>query len=234
MIGIDQEAEWVKRCNKKKFAKPTQFLKADANQLPFKEEQFDLVTCQTVLIHLQDPQKVLKEFYRVLKPGGMVLLAEPNNLGSSMVTSFPALVENIEERLQLVELDMRCIYGKKKLGEGSNLIGDLIPGFLKENNFSNIKVYQNDRPHPIIPPYLNKEEKSFIEDFVEYKGEEFWTWNKKDSKRYFLAGHGTEDNFEKYWTLAMQHIVKQKQEMKNLKYHTAGGLIFYLIAATKK
>ena len=47
-------------------------------QLPYRSEQFDLVICLDVLEHVADAPAVLREIYRVLRPGGMVLTTVPN------------------------------------------------------------------------------------------------------------------------------------------------------------
>ena len=44
---------------------------ADAEHLPFRDGSFDTVTCFAVLHHLYEPEKVLAEAARVLKPGGV-------------------------------------------------------------------------------------------------------------------------------------------------------------------
>ena len=45
--------------------------------IEFDADTFDLITCFGVLHHIPNVSKVVKEFYRVLKPGGYVLLREP-------------------------------------------------------------------------------------------------------------------------------------------------------------
>ena len=47
----------------------------DAHNLPFDPESFDLVMCQEVLEHLENPQLAINEMYRVLKFGGEVVLS---------------------------------------------------------------------------------------------------------------------------------------------------------------
>ena len=42
--------------------------------LPFKSESFDAVYCDSVFEHIDDPDKTCREFFRVLKPGGKVLI----------------------------------------------------------------------------------------------------------------------------------------------------------------
>lgn len=48
-----------------------------ADNLPFADEQFDLVTHFEVLEHIHDDQKVVSELYRVLQPNGRLLLSVP-------------------------------------------------------------------------------------------------------------------------------------------------------------
>ena len=44
---------------------------ADAHQIPFADESFDLITSFEVLEHLQEPWKAVAEISRLLKPGGL-------------------------------------------------------------------------------------------------------------------------------------------------------------------
>src|SRR6266403_1390938 len=56
-------------------------------ELPFADRAFDFVTCLEGLEHIENPQQAIREFARVLRPGGKVLVSIPNIL-------------NIEERLK--------------------------------------------------------------------------------------------------------------------------------------
>lgn len=55
--------------------------------LPFDNHSFDFVTCLEGLEHIENPQQAIREFARVLRPGGTVIVSIPNIL-------------NIEERLK--------------------------------------------------------------------------------------------------------------------------------------
>lgn len=46
----------------------------DAHQLPFREEVFDRVFALNVFEHLRDPRLAAREIFRVLKPGGIVMV----------------------------------------------------------------------------------------------------------------------------------------------------------------
>ncbi len=52
------------------------FKQADAENLPFDDEQFDLVMCRIAPHHFPDVQKFVSECSRVLKSGGMLLIQD--------------------------------------------------------------------------------------------------------------------------------------------------------------
>jgi ubiquinone/menaquinone biosynthesis C-methylase UbiE len=51
---------------------------ADAHDLPFPDEHFDLTVCSSTLEHVYDPGRALSEMIRVTKRGGTFLLVMPN------------------------------------------------------------------------------------------------------------------------------------------------------------
>jgi len=46
--------------------------RADAENLPFEVDTFDLLTCRLAFHHFPNPRQALDEFARVLKPGGVI------------------------------------------------------------------------------------------------------------------------------------------------------------------
>jgi SAM-dependent methyltransferase len=56
---------------------PLAKVKMDIHKIPFKENHFDAILCNHVLEHVKDDIEVMKEFCRVLKPGGWAILQVP-------------------------------------------------------------------------------------------------------------------------------------------------------------
>lgn len=61
----------------------------DLNRLlQFKDEKFNVVTCVEVLEHIENPRKLIREMYRVLKPGGILVASTPNNQSWRSILSY--------------------------------------------------------------------------------------------------------------------------------------------------
>ncbi len=56
------------------------FLQGSIYNLPFKDNELDVVICSEVLEHLEDYNKAIHEIHRVLKPGGYFLASVPSFL----------------------------------------------------------------------------------------------------------------------------------------------------------
>src|SRR5204863_270730 len=52
------------------------FRRADGHRLPFGDRRFDVVLAITVILHVEDPLRVVKEMTRVARPGGRVGLQD--------------------------------------------------------------------------------------------------------------------------------------------------------------
>lgn len=65
------------------------FRKVDLNSaLPFEDASFDYVTCVEGIEHLENPFASIREFSRVLKPGGSLIITTPNIMSIKSRTRF--------------------------------------------------------------------------------------------------------------------------------------------------
>ncbi|MBL0713804.1 MAG: class I SAM-dependent methyltransferase [Desulfosarcina sp.] len=74
LIGIDISLGMLRYAQRKKMT----VLRGDAAKLPFADNCFNGVLAKGVLHHIPDMAVVVEEIARVLKPGGIAVLAEPN------------------------------------------------------------------------------------------------------------------------------------------------------------
>lgn len=56
---------------------PRTMVKMDIMDIKYAENSFDAIYCSHVLEHVTDDKKALSEFYRILKPGGWVIILVP-------------------------------------------------------------------------------------------------------------------------------------------------------------
>lgn len=81
-VGIDLADAALNRARDKFPA--DRWLCADARELPFDDNSFDLVAFSSVLHHIPDFESALREGLRVLRPGGAAFAFDPNLLHPAM------------------------------------------------------------------------------------------------------------------------------------------------------
>ncbi len=67
----------------------TKFRQGSILELEFTDNSFDAVLCQHVLMNIKDKAAAVKEFFRVLKPGGKLILHEVTKGSSSVELYIP-------------------------------------------------------------------------------------------------------------------------------------------------
>lgn len=73
------------------------FLDAEATDLPFDDASVDVIRCERVFQHLSDPDGAVREFARVLRPGGRVVVID-SDWGTAVQTpGDPALVRRLSD-----------------------------------------------------------------------------------------------------------------------------------------
>lgn len=74
VVAVDFSAGMIEEGRKRH--KNIEFVQADAQSLPFGDDEFDAVAISFGLRNVAEPKAALAEMYRVLKPGGRVMVCE--------------------------------------------------------------------------------------------------------------------------------------------------------------
>jgi SAM-dependent methyltransferase len=229
--GIDREPRWVESATEQaRLAQLTarlQYRLGLAEALPFEPATFDLVTCQTLLIHVPSPEAVLAEMVRVARPGGLVLVAEPTNIADLMTQSI-AISDSPEATAALVCFVLTCQRGKLALGEGNDLLGEALPQLLTAAGLQGVTLRCNDRPAFMLPPYASAAEQRQLEELEDSVRRRIGIWDEATSRRYFLAGGGDESAFEQSFSALIDQRVRVLRALHEQRYVCSAGGLFYL------
>ncbi|HEY5926057.1 MAG TPA: class I SAM-dependent methyltransferase [Kofleriaceae bacterium] len=226
ITGIDREPEWIAIAEARGGAR---YQVGTAEQLPFADRSLDLVTAQTVLIHVADPPAVLREMARVLRPGGKLWLLEPNNLVAS-VSLFADPKADPDLLGAAFRLELVAQRGKHALGLGYNSLGEKLVGLLDPAMWQDLDVRLCDRVHFAAPPYRP----GLIDDVKASQGEPpIITWPREETLRYFLAGGGQAAQFDALWDASVVLLRERQRAILAGEYAAAEGMLFYSTTATR-
>jgi SAM-dependent methyltransferase len=79
VVGLDHAPPFVQQARDRTRDVPwVRVDEGDAYALPYPNESFDATHCERVLMHLDEPTAALSEMRRVVRPGGRVVVAEPD------------------------------------------------------------------------------------------------------------------------------------------------------------
>lgn len=151
-VGVDREAFWLEKVQESFNAiqkevnfSELHFIQSDAHNLNLTSDSFDLVTCQTLLMHCSEPKQVLAEMKRVARAGGIILAVEPVNLLNCLELSSVSNLLSVKDRTSLFRFWLYFQEGLRIKRKGDHNIGCYLPGLFKEVGLERIVVYQNDR-----------------------------------------------------------------------------------------
>ena len=84
VIGVDSSPGMLARAREK--VPQGEFHEADLEELPLADDSVDLVVCAIALVHLADIKGPFREFARVLRPGGHLVVSDQRGLIGDIIT----------------------------------------------------------------------------------------------------------------------------------------------------
>jgi SAM-dependent methyltransferase len=239
--GVDREPRWVTEAEKRFRAAFPQvpselltFVEADATRIPLPNDSFDVVTCQTVLMHLARPAEALREMGRLLRPGGLLVCVEPNNLWNYLAFTSLSAAEPVEAHVRRFEFWLRYHRGKTAAGLGDATIGDLLPGYFAEAGLGQIAVHLSDRAAALFPPYHSEAQQALLQQERDSKASGTGPWDRAELRRYVLDGGGTMELFECVFAELEEKYAREQKAVASGTFHAGGGGITYLVSGRKR
>lgn len=83
-VGIDSSSDMLRAAGTR-LGQRARLVMGDAAALPFDPCAFDAVTCSGLIEYIREPQPLLQEILRVLKPGKQALVCSTNRLSPALV-----------------------------------------------------------------------------------------------------------------------------------------------------
>ncbi|KNY20553.1 hypothetical protein AKJ13_21355 [Methylobacterium sp. ARG-1] len=239
MIGVDREAVHLAAFERALATTETaglaiSTLQASAYDIPAPSATFDLVTCQTLLLHLRELAKALGAMKRLVKPGGQILCVEPNNLVGRLPISSLTSVMPVDTAVRLAEFALRYVIGRARWGLSDETIGESLPGLLTEAGLQDIRVWFCDRAAAVFPTDDTAEQVALLDAGRRWRREGLGPFDKAEMRSCVLAGEGCEAFFERTWADYLRFDDRVAEAAANGRWHTAGGTLFFVAAGRKR
>jgi ubiquinone/menaquinone biosynthesis C-methylase UbiE len=93
IVGIDISTTQLAACQRRNFGRDLRLVLGEAEDMPFRDREFDAVLSNGGFNHFNDPDAALREMARVAKPGAPVVVADekPDFLDFGHRLGFPGL-----------------------------------------------------------------------------------------------------------------------------------------------
>jgi ubiquinone/menaquinone biosynthesis C-methylase UbiE len=169
VVGLDSSAAMIAQARQRsrKFGRLIKFVVGDAHNLQFPDASFAACWSERVLQHLSDPALAIREMVRVTKPGGRIVLFEPDHSTLAIDADDRATTRSIV--LTLADSIQ------------SSWIGRALLGFLKANKLRDVTII----PTPLVSYSLSNTNKLLRLDATAKAAVQRGLITARDSKQWF-------------------------------------------------
>ncbi|MFA6331771.1 MAG: methyltransferase domain-containing protein [Methanoregula sp.] len=101
-VGLDISRKMVERARFR--CAGCNFAEGNGNALPFRDNSFDAISSLLVFSYVKEPEAMLSEAYRVMRPGGSIAIL---TLGKKLLTKGIPLLYQISEKMQVRHVVMK-------------------------------------------------------------------------------------------------------------------------------
>ncbi len=147
VIGFDREESQVAAARAwaaEKGVKNVRFEVGSIYEIAYPDASFDAVFAYTVLEHTREPMQAIREMRRVLKPGGVIGLCDPDYEGQLWAPASPALTEVMQIMRRFSEEHGSPYYSRHQRGYL------LEAGFSPTQGFAQAAGGGNDKMGPFM------------------------------------------------------------------------------------
>jgi len=182
IIGIDSNPKSIKAAiadtKRAKLTHVISYKIGDVHKIPVNDNYADLACCRTLLMHLTDPLKAIKEMTRITRTGGSVAAVE---IGITSSYYDP----NDESYSRLADQAWQAwTKGLRKLESKDFRIGEKLPGIFQRAGLTNIKAEAQSDAYLTTDP---RQKPNDVKASIRFNLSMFKERMEKDRK-YFLAG----------------------------------------------
>ena len=133
------------------------FILSSANSVPVKDNTFDIAICNSVLMHIPEPDAVLTEMKRITKNDGMIISCESNWNAVNALMYIDGIKKSNITDLGFLQTLFERVHEKTKT-DGN--IGMKMPVIMARNNIKNIQARISDAVRIILADETSEEQDS--------------------------------------------------------------------------
>lgn len=228
IIGVDNRAASLKSAKsetiKANLGANISYRKGDAYKIPVVDGWADLTCCRTVLMHLTEPLKAVREMVRVTRTGGTVAAFEQSNLSLQYVPEDESLTELAHE------LSEAYANGVKKLEGKDYAIGPKLPSIFGRAGLKEITAeLQADVYLSCDPRRKFDDVRAELEFYLAFYNE-----TRKIESKTMIAGGASKQKinlYNRWFEKWAKSLLADNQKLRSDTSFHAGGLI--LVAGQK-